>query len=84
MADDLSTWNDTEIIHFLEAAGAVHVVLRAIKWPNEVELDDPDFDDWVKPEYAVVRRAVGDAYLYGMRMSDLSCKKWHKHCRDKY
>lgn len=81
---DLAEWTDAEIIHLLEGAGAVHFVLRAIKHPREIELDDPEFDDWTKPEYASVRRAAAESYLYGMYMADLSCKKWHAHCRDKY
>lgn len=81
---DLSTWTDAEIIHVCESSGVSWKIFGAIKYPKDVELDDEDFDDWKRPEYAAVRRAALESYLYGMHMSDLSCKKWHKHCRGAY
>lgn len=81
---DLFGWTDKEIIHVCESSGVAWKIFAAIKHPKVVELDDEDFDDWKKPEYAAVRRAALEAYLYGIYTHDLTCKKWHKHCRDEY
>jgi len=79
----LKDFDDAAVINFLEGSGGAAYAARAIVGPD-VDVDDDNYDDWKKPGYENVRKGIAEAYLYGMYMKDLVCKKWHKHCRDKY
>lgn len=76
-------WDDAAVIHVLESSGVAQHAVRAIVG-RDVDVDDDNWDDWKKPGFENVRKALLEAYLYGMYMHDLNCKKWHKHCRDSY
>lgn len=74
-------WTDAEIIHFLESSGTCSQVAMAIHGLG-IDYEDAEWNDWRKPGYENIRRAVADAYLYGIYIHSGSCKRWHKHCRD--
>lgn len=82
---DIGDWDDAAIIHVLPDTGAISKVLIGIHG-HGVDYEAPEnidkFDDWQKPEHAGLRRAVLDAYLYGIYMHNLSCEKWHRHCKE--
>lgn len=82
---DISDWDDAAISHVLEGAGAISQVLIGIHGHGvdyEKAENEAKWDDWRKPEHAGLRRAVLDSYLYGFYMCNLSCEKWHKHCKE--
>ena len=80
---ELKDFDDAAIIHFMESSGVAEYAARAISG-HDVDVDDDSYDDWKKPEHENLRRSLAQAYLYGIYMKDLGCKKWHEHCRDKY
>jgi hypothetical protein len=78
---DLTDWTDDQITFLLEGSGAVKMVVIGIHGYN-IDPDDCRWKDWKTPKHEGIRRAVANAYLYGIYTSNLSCEKWHKHCRE--
>lgn len=71
---DLSDYDDAAIMHLLESSGVCVMVVNAIHYPNKIDIDDEEFDDWKKPEFAGIRRAAAEAYLYGIYIRSLTSK----------
>lgn len=83
---DLTDYTDDEIIHFLESSGSISQVLIGIHGYGidyEEEEHEAKWDEWRLPEHVGLRRAVADAYLYGMYMRSEVCRRWHQHCIDR-
>lgn len=75
---DIDTWTDEEICHVLESSGTVTQVHIGIFGHDLEDVDDERWDDWRKPEYVHLRRAVLDSYLFGIYVKNLTCEKWHQ------
>lgn len=71
---DTSSWTYDDIIRFLESSGTVPYVHMAI-FGHDIDVDDPRWDDWKKPYFSRLRRAVASAYMYGIHVHNLTGSK---------
>lgn len=69
---DIHLWTDEQICRFLDSSGTIPQVHIGIFGHVLVDIDDPRWNHWRKPEHHRLRRAVANAYLYGIHVHNLA------------